>query len=153
MDPAQTQSLGDEEPLKDAVLLVDDERPLLGMYEAALSSFFEVVTASTSAEAREWLGKKAFKVVLADHVMPRESGLDLLTTLKDEFPHIQRILATGYMKPDMLTRSVSEAAVFCTLTKPVPIAVLVHTLQEAVRAHDESKTGDRIPDSGAAVAG
>ena len=38
---------------------------------------------------------------------------------REEFPHMQRILVTGYMKPEMLLRSVNEAALFRYLLKPV----------------------------------
>lgn len=133
-----TQEPAEETPAPlDAVLLVDDERPLLEMYVATLSPFFDLVTAENGPEAMQALRQRSFKVILADHVMPRDSGLDLLAWSRMEFPRTQRILVTGYLKPEMLLRSVSEAAVFRTLTKPVPVAELVRVLQEAARRYDE----------------
>jgi len=49
---------------------------------------------------------------------------------------MQRVLVTGYMKPEMLLRSVNEAALFRYLLKPVQVADLVKIVQDAVRAHN-----------------
>ena len=112
---------------KEAVLLVDDEKPLLEVFTAALSPIFEITTATTAREADFILQKKTFKVVVADHLRARE-----------EFPHMQRVLVTGYMKPEMLLRSVNEAALFRYLLKPVAIAELVKVVQDAAKAYDAS---------------
>lgn len=123
---------------KAAVLLVDDEVPLLEVFRAALSPLFEITTATTAREADLILHKNAFKVVVADHLMPGGNGMNFLTRAREEFPHMQRILVTGYMKPEMLLRSVNEAALFRYLLKPVAIAELVKVVQDAAKAHDAS---------------
>jgi DNA-binding NtrC family response regulator len=125
-------------PAKDAVLLVDDERPLLDVFSAALSPLFEVTTATTAREADFLLQKKNFKVVVADHLMPGGNGMNFLTRAREEFPHMQRILVTGYMKPEMLLRSVNEAALFRYLLKPVAVAELTKVVQDAIKAHNVS---------------
>lgn len=127
-----------EAPRKDAVLLVDDEKPLLDMLATALSPLFDVTTAQTAREADFILQKKAFKVVVADHLMPGGNGMNFLVRAREEFPHMQRILVTGYMKPEMLMRSVNEAALFRYLLKPVSMPELIKVVQDAVRAHDMS---------------
>ena len=123
---------------KDAVLLVDDEKPLLDVFRAALSPQFEITTASTAREADLILHKNSFKVVVADHLMPGGNGMNFLTRAREDFPHMQRILVTGYMKPEMLLRSVNEAALFRYLLKPVAIAELIKVVSDAVKAHDAS---------------
>jgi DNA-binding NtrC family response regulator len=125
-------------PRKDAVLLVDDEKPLLDVYAAALSPLFDITTASNAREADLILHKKAFKVVVADHLMPGGNGMNFLVRAREEFPHMQRILVTGYMKPEMLLRSVNEAALFRYLLKPVSMMELVKVVQDAAKAHDLS---------------
>ncbi|MCX6945099.1 MAG: response regulator, partial [Opitutales bacterium] len=98
-------------PSKDAVLIVDDEQPLLDVFREALSPHFDIVTATSAREAEFALHKRAFKVIIADHLMPGGNGMNLLVRAREEFPRMQRILVTGYMKPEMLMRSVNEAAV------------------------------------------
>lgn len=123
---------------KDAVLLVDDEKALLDVFSAALAPFFDIVTATTAREADFILQKKSFKVVVADHLMPGGNGMNFLVRAREEFPHMQRILVTGYMKPEMLLRSVNEAALFRYLLKPVAIGELIKVVQDAAKAHDAS---------------
>jgi DNA-binding NtrC family response regulator len=123
---------------RDAVLLVDDERPILDMMTAALGTRFEVVTAQSARDAEFTLRKKAFKVVVADHLMPGGNGMSFLVRCREEYPHMQRVLVTGYMKPEMLLRSVNEAALFRYLLKPVQMADLLRIAVDAAKAHDQA---------------
>jgi DNA-binding NtrC family response regulator len=138
MNPTESKPAGAEAPPKDAVLLVDDERPLLDVYSAALEPYFEIATATTAREADFLLQKKEFKVVIADHLMPGGNGMNFLVRAREEFPHMQRVLVTGYMKPEMLLRSVNEAALFRYLLKPISTAELLKVVQDAIKAHDAS---------------
>ena len=123
---------------KDAILLVDDEAALLEVFSAALSPLFDVSTASNARDADFQLQKKNFKVVVADHLMPGGNGMNFLVRAREEFPHMQRILVTGYMKPEMLLRSVNEAALFRYLLKPVVMTELIKVVQDAARAYNAS---------------
>ena len=147
MNPSEVKPAGPEaarkaEPVKKAaVLLVDDEKPLLDVYSAALSPHFEITTASNAREADFILQKKSFKVVVADHLMPGGNGMNFLVRAREEFPHMQRVLVTGYMKPEMLLRSVNEAALYRYLLKPVSLPELVKTVLEAAKLHDQTVAG------------
>lgn len=121
---------------RDAVLVVDDERPLLDVFAEALGTRFDVTTATSAREAEFILRKKSFKVVIADHLMPGGNGMSFLVRAREEYPHMQRILVTGYMKPEMLLRSVNEAALFRYLLKPVSVVELVNVVLEAAKLHD-----------------
>ena len=123
---------------KDAVLLIDDEKTLLEIFADALSGQFDVVTATSTREAEFILHKKSFKVVIADHLMPGGNGMGFLVRAREEYPHMQRILVTGYMKPEMLMRSVNEAALFRYLLKPVTLPELLQVVQDAAKLHDAS---------------
>jgi DNA-binding NtrC family response regulator len=124
--------------LRNAVLLVDDEPALLEVFVSALSPTFDCVSANSAREAEFILRKKSFKVVIADHLMPGGNGMSFLVRAREEFPHMQRILVTGYMKPEMLLRSVNEAALFRYLLKPVSLAELFKITMDAVKLHDQS---------------
>ncbi|PTX98957.1 response regulator [Opitutus sp. ER46] len=137
MQSSPTNAPTHEQP-KDAVLLVDDEQPLLDVFVAALSPYFDVTTANNARDADFLLQKKRFKVVVADHLMPGGNGMNFLVRAREDFPHMQRILVTGFMKPEMLLRSVNEAALFRYLLKPVAISELVRVVTDAAKAHDAS---------------
>jgi DNA-binding NtrC family response regulator len=138
MNSSDSKPAGQAAPTKDQVLIVDDEQPLLDVFESALSPWFEVTKALNAREADFLLQKKSFKVVVADHLMPGGNGMNFLVRAREEFPHMQRVLVTGYMKPEMLLRSVNEAALFRYLLKPVAMSELVRVVQDAAKAHDAS---------------
>lgn len=124
-----------------AVLLVDDEAPVLEAFKEALSPFYEVATATSAREAEFLLHKKTFKVVVSDHLMPGGNGMSFLVRCREEHPHMQRVLVTGFMKPEMLLRSVNEAALYRYLLKPVSVADLVKIVHDAAKAHDLAVKG------------
>ncbi|MBL9206521.1 MAG: response regulator [Opitutaceae bacterium] len=123
---------------KDAVLVVDDERPLLEAYATALSAHFDVTTAISAREAEFILYKRTFKVIVSDHLMPGGNGMSFLVRAREEYPRTQRVLVTGFMKPEMLLRSVNEAALFRYLLKPVAIPELIKAVQDAAKVYDQT---------------
>jgi two-component system response regulator HupR/HoxA len=125
-------------PKLGSVLLIDDEKPLLSLFAEALSPLFDISMATTTREAGFIMHKKAFKVVVCDHLMPGGNGLSFLVDTREEYPDTQRVLVTGYMKPEMLLRSVNEAALYRYLLKPVSLPELIKTVQEAARLHDQT---------------
>jgi len=141
MNPAEPKA--PEEVIKnDAILLIDDEQPLLDVFTYALNTKFDVTTANSVREAEFILHKHNFKVVVADHLMPGGNGMSFLVRAREEFPHMQRILVTGYMKPEILLRSVNEAALFRYLLKPVSMAELFKVVSDAAAAHDVSAAAE-----------
>ena len=135
---ASNQAADPATPKLGAILLVDDEQPLLDLYGEALEPYFEITLATNAKEAGFQLHKKAFKVVISDHLMPGGNGLSFLVDAREEYPDMQRILVTGYMKPEMLLRSVNEAALFRYLLKPVSLPELIKIVQDAARLHDQT---------------
>ncbi len=143
MSSAASQSPGQGTPARENVLVVEDEVPLLDVFVAALGNEFNVVTAKSAREADARLQQEDFKVILADHLMPGENGLSLLIRTREMRPHMQRILVTGFLKADILLRSVNEAGVFRCLLKPVSMAELVAVVRDAAKAHDSSVAAAR----------
>ncbi|MFA5262767.1 MAG: response regulator [Opitutaceae bacterium] len=141
MNPPEAKTAATATAKKDPILLIDDERALLDVFAAALSPYFEVTTATSVREAEFILHKKQFKAIVADHLMPGGNGMGLLVRVREEYPHMQRILVTGYMKPEMLLRSVNEASLFRYLLKPVSINELIKVVQDAVKLHDQKVAG------------
>jgi DNA-binding NtrC family response regulator len=137
---APTNASNSSAPKLGAVLIVDDETALSALYAEALSPYFEVDVASSAREAGFLLHKKTYKVLVCDHLMPGGNGLSFLVHVREEYPNTQRVLVIGYMKPEMLLRSVNEAALYRYLLKPVSLPELVKTVQEAAKLHDQTAT-------------
>jgi len=65
------------------ILIVDDERPILEMYKAALTGY-EVLLSENGEEALELARKEQPNLIYLDIIMPKINGLDVLSKLKGE---------------------------------------------------------------------
>lgn len=119
---------------KPALLLVDDERALLAAMEASLEREFEVETAASVEEADLRLGLRSYAMVICDHLMPGELGLDFLVRTKSRFPDMHRILLTGYMNPELISRSMKLAGLSACILKPVLPRELITEIKRVLAA-------------------
>jgi two-component system response regulator HupR/HoxA len=117
---------------KPAVLLVDDERALLDVMRLGLGEKFDVETAVSTEEAEMLLALKKFDVIVCDHLMPEEMGLDFLIRARARWPDARRILLTGYMNPELISRSVALAGLSACLLKPTSPTELGKVLTAAL---------------------
>jgi PAS domain S-box-containing protein len=79
------------------VLAVDDDRLVLFNTTAMLEDLgHEVVEANSADEALTQLEKSGFDVLITDQAMPRMTGLQLLDVVRERWPGLSVILATGY---------------------------------------------------------
>lgn len=82
---------------KQSILLVDDEKFLLEAIAFEIEEIgFEVVTASSVAEAKAALAQRPFNFVLSDVRMPKETGDILLNYVVQNFKESKVILMSGY---------------------------------------------------------
>lgn len=84
-----------------------------------LKDVYDVETAASTAEADVHMGSMHFDLVLVDHLMPDEMGLDFLMRVREHFPETKRILITGYLNPDLISRAQNLAELSAYLIKPV----------------------------------
>src|SRR5688572_9703004 len=101
------------------VLLVDDEQPLLDIYAAILGPYFAIVKAGNAKEADVSIRQNNIKVVVADHLMPGETGLSFLERARQTFPYVQRVLVTGNMTDEMKRQAAESNLLFAYMVKPV----------------------------------
>lgn len=122
-------------PAKPSVLVVDDEKPFLVMMEEAFAEQFELVTVTSAEEAERLMERRAFDVVVSDYLMPGEMGLEFLIRSLQRWPQTRRILLTGYINPDLLSRSVGIAGLSACMIKPVRPNELAQAIRESLNAH------------------
>jgi DNA-binding NarL/FixJ family response regulator len=115
-----------------AVLLVDDEAPVRDVLRLSLKEHFDVETASSASEAEMMMATHHYDVVVCDHLMPEEEGLTFLARARKQFPQMQRILLTGYMNPELLSRSTTVAGLAACLMKPVHTQTLIDAIRLAI---------------------
>jgi DNA-binding NarL/FixJ family response regulator len=114
------------------VLLVDDEPAFLDAMAQGMTGEFEVVTAASAAEAVSRMAMRKYAVVICDHILPGEAGLDFLIRMRERHPETRRILLTGYINPELLSRSIAVAGLSACLLKPVHASELSKAVREAL---------------------
>jgi CheY-like chemotaxis protein len=93
------------------VLVVDDEPSIRETTKALLESQgYEVITAADGLDALLALSKSLPDVIISDLYMPRMSGFEFLTIVRQRFPHIAIVAMSGeYVPGDNLTEINADA--------------------------------------------
>lgn len=117
-------SADDSDSNRPSILVVDDEELLGEVLAENLRPGYRVETAASTAEADIQMGSMHFDLVLVDHLMPNELGLDFLMRVKEHFPETRRILITGYLNPELISRAQQLADLSGYLIKPINAAQL-----------------------------
>lgn len=113
------------------VLIVDDEGIVRNALHQWLSLSGFAVTATASArEAMAKLVEIHPLVVISDVRMPSQSGLELLTAIKEQDPTIAVILITGHGDVPMAVKAMRDGA-FDFLQKPYEPEQLVSVIERA----------------------
>jgi CheY-like chemotaxis protein/energy-coupling factor transporter ATP-binding protein EcfA2 len=82
-----------EQPI---VLLVDDNRDLLRLFELALSrSHWTILTAGDGKEAETVVANHLPDLIVLDYLLPDANGVKLASTFRETHPAIEVIIATG----------------------------------------------------------
>ncbi|MHC4073654.1 MAG: response regulator [Planctomycetota bacterium] len=101
------------------VLFVDDEEKLLtSLKRGLLDEPYETLFANSGKEALEILEQSQVHVIVTDMRMPEMGGLELLRTIKEEYPHVIRMVLSGYVDTDTLLAAINQGEIFRFIAKP-----------------------------------
>jgi DNA-binding NarL/FixJ family response regulator len=114
------------------VLLVDDEPLLLDSLGQELRDACRLYTAASAADADLKLAARRYDVIVCDHMLPGEQGLDFLTRAMEMVPSTKRILITGYTSPEFISRSTAIAGLSACLVKPVRASEIAAAIRAAL---------------------
>ena len=119
-----------ETPARPLLLILEDEPQLTLIICDLLGDNFDIETAENVNEALQLLKTKSFDLLLSDHMLPgKKQGLDFLMEAMELQPNAKRILMTGYLNPELLSRGTTMAGLSAVLLKPVDSV----RLREAIR--------------------
>jgi CheY-like chemotaxis protein len=123
------------------VLLVDDEPLLLEALSLELQESCKLFTATSAAEADLRLAARRYDVIVCDHMLPGEQGLDFLMRAMEMIPSTRRILMTGYTNPEFISRSMVVAGLSACLVKPVRASQVAAAVKEALAQQGPGAAG------------
>ena len=116
------------------VLVVDDEKKVCELFYRLLDrEGYEVRTASSGQEALQILRDFPADLVITDMVMPRMDGMQLLAYVKEQYPDLDVIMATGYGTIEDAVEAMRRGA-YNFITKPFKAAELMQMTEQCLRA-------------------
>lgn len=105
-----------------AILYIDDEEMSLKYFKKLYEKKFNIITASSVADARKIIAhdkNKTIGVVISDQRLRHgEIGVEYLTELRSSRKDIVRILATAYTEIADAIKAVNEGAIYKYIEKP-----------------------------------
>lgn len=119
------------------VLIVDSDPATAAAALAALpSELHRVLAVADAHQALATLGAQRVDVLVAELVLPEESGLHLLVEARRLHPGVARIAVTAVEDLDTAVAAINEAEVFRFLRKPVDALGLRVAVDEALARAD-----------------
>jgi two-component system response regulator HupR/HoxA len=126
------------------ILVVDDEVRSLEALNRILREDFDVKVAANVAEAADILQHEWVQVILCDQRMPDVTGVDFLTTVRERWPEVIRIIISGYTDTEDVIRGINQAGIFQYITKPWQPDALLLTLKNAARLFDLNRQNELL---------
>jgi len=131
--------------MTETVLFVDDEAALLaGLRDALRKEPYEMLTATSAAEALEILERRPVDVVVSDEQMPGMGGSQFLSVVRRRYPKTIRIILSGQASMQAVIRAINEGEIYRFLTKPCSPIQLAQTIRDALLIRSLARESSRV---------
>lgn len=125
---------------KPTILVVDDEENIRALFELELSEAgFNVITAANGQEGLRLFQEKKPDLILLDIKMPDMHGLEVLSRIRKEDPHVPVMMVTAHGARGGASKSMTEWAIRSKqlnitdyITKPVDLDELKIKVKQAI---------------------
>jgi diguanylate cyclase (GGDEF)-like protein/PAS domain S-box-containing protein len=133
---------------KPVILCVDDERFILSslgeQLDRHLGNEYDIELADDATEVLDLLAQFAEEgisvpLLISDQMMPQLSGDELIIQVHAQYPHMLKMLLTGYSSTDAIVNVVNAAELYRYLSKPWDEMDLILTVREALRRHAQEQ--------------
>jgi DNA-binding NtrC family response regulator len=126
------------------MMLVDDEERFLSTTKKLLGKKgYDVVTATSGAEALEKIRVQNIHVVILDVKMPGMDGITTLKEIKRQFPLIEVIMLTGHATIESAVDGLKSGAIDY-LTKPADINEIIQKAEQAFEKRQDLEEKIRV---------
>lgn len=119
------------------ILYVDDEEKALKYFRMAFAQKFTIHTATSAKEGLEIIRRlgRQIGIVVSDQRMPEMLGAEFLGIVRQEFPHVVRILTTAYSDLESAIQAVNKGHIYQYVVKPWEVKDFGMVLQRAADYH------------------
>lgn len=120
---------------KPVILAIDDEADMLKTYESILKKNYQVITSESGKVGLGKLKTNSIDLVILDIRMPKMDGIEVLRTIKKEFPGTEVIMATG-SKDVVSAVEAMKLGAFDYITKPFDVDELLIVIEKALEKNN-----------------
>ncbi|WP_236190383.1 HD domain-containing phosphohydrolase [Pseudomonas pharyngis] len=132
-------------PPRPKVLLVDDEEPILNSLRRLLRGQpYDLLLATSGAQALEILEQQPVNLVMSDARMPNMDGATLLALVHERYPATARIMLTGYADPSAIIKAINEGQIHRYISKPWNDEEMLLTLRQALEHQHLARERERL---------
>ncbi len=104
---------------KRTVLFVDDDEIILrSIKRGFLDEQYNQLFAKSGNEALEILQREEVHIIVTDMRMPGMDGLELLKIVRETYPHIVKIVLSGYTDMSAFQQEFNQGEIFRFICKP-----------------------------------
>ncbi|MFC2085220.1 adenylate/guanylate cyclase domain-containing protein [Bacteroidota bacterium] len=121
------------------ILYVDDEEHNLISFKAAFRREYEVSTAISGKDGISIVKNEDINLIITDQRMPEMTGIQFLEKTIPEYPHIIRMVLTGFSDVEAIIGAINTGRVFRYITKPWDEKELRMTIENARQLYELQK--------------
>lgn len=121
-----------------SILCVDDEIDNVDALERLFRRKYNVLKATSGAEALEIMAREKISIIVTDQRMPNMTGVEFLSESMKSQPDTVRILLTGFTDIDSVISAINSGQVYRYVTKPWDPVDLANTVDKAIERFELS---------------
>jgi response regulator RpfG family c-di-GMP phosphodiesterase len=127
------------------ILLVDDDPHILSSLRRLFRSHgYEVELAHSGAEGLQQLARLSVDLVISDMRMPEMDGATFLARVAADWPHVVRILLTGYADLDSAITAINKGRIYAYFHKPWEEHEILLAVRNAIERKRLEEAHDRL---------
>src|SRR4051794_21965692 len=124
--------------MKHSILCVDDEVDNVDALERLFRRKYNVLKATSGAEALKLMKTENVSLIVSDQRMPNMTGTEFLAESMKKQPDAIRILLTGFTDIDSVISAINSGQVYRYVTKPWDPVDLANTVDKAIERYELS---------------
>lgn len=118
------------------LLYIDDEVDNILAFKAVFRRDYDISTAESGAEGLKIMQEESFHLVISDQRMPKMSGVEFFTQIKDIYPDTIRMVLTGYSDMQAIIDSINKGSIYYYISKPWNAGELKVIIENALEAYE-----------------
>lgn len=131
---------------KHTILAIDDEENNLSLLRRTLRNNYNVLVASSGAEALDIIQEHGNEIslIVSDQKMPIMEGTEFFQRISENYPDIVKILLTGHSNIDILIDAINECHLFQYILKPFEPEQLCMIIESGIKKYELSSSKIQI---------